>query len=216
MLLPPRCAGCGTLGARWCEACIQACLRIGEDECSLCGKRKLIDGKPHECARKKYLASADAWARYQDPLRKAIRRLKYSHDIGLGDALARHLVDLAISHQIQADLVVPVPLGQKRLRERGYNQAALLARAVSLALGLPYKPGAVSRNRETASQVGLSLEARQRNVDGAFMAKTSIVLGKRILLVDDVLTTGATLEATSQALMQAGARRVAAVVVSRA
>lgn len=160
--------------------------------------------------------AAHAWGMYQDPLRKAVRRLKYSRDIALGDALAQHLMWLVEKYQIEAEMVVPVPLGQKRQKERGYNQAALLARSVALGLGLPYKPRAARRTRETASQVGLSLEERQHNVAGAFWANPDLVVHRAVLLVDDVLTTGATLEAAAQALRQAGARQIEAVVVSRA
>lgn len=216
MLLPPRCAGCGLVGARWCSACIEKCQVVREDVCSLCGKKRVFQGRVHQCARKNFLEDAYAWGHYQDPLRKAIRRLKYSRDIALGDALAQHLVWLVERNQIEADIVVPVPLGKKRQRERGYNQAALLARSLALVLGLPFRPGAVVRFRETQSQVGLSLEERHLNVSGAFRGNPKIVSQKQILLVDDVLTTGATLEATAQALMYAGASKIEAVVVSRA
>lgn len=159
---------------------------------------------------------AYAWGMYQDPLRKAIRRLKYARDIALGDALAQHLLGLVERNRIEADLVIPVPLGRKRRKERGYNQAALLARSLALMVGLPFKPMAAKRTRETASQVGLSLEERHDNVAGAFWADPEQVAGKAVLLVDDVLTTGATLEAAAQALRHAGARQIEAVVVSRA
>lgn len=184
--------------------------------CSLCGKPKLVQGRVHQCARKFYLEDAYAWGKYQDPLRKAIRRLKYSRDIGLGDALAQHLVWLAESNKIKAEIIVPVPLGKKRQKERGYNQAALLARSLALICGIPIKTSALVRTRETASQVGLSLEERRLNVAGAFAAHSVKVKDKYVLLVDDVLTTGSTLEAAAEALHRSGARKIEAVVVARA
>jgi ComF family protein len=153
---------------------------------------------------------------YRNPLRKAIRRLKYSRDIALGDALASHLIALVEQKHINADVIIPVPLAPIRQRERGYNQAALLARPLALALGLPYQASSIERTRETLSQVGLTLDERRRNVAGAFSACSSRVSSKAVLLVDDVLTTGATLDAAAAALRQAGASRIDAVVVSRA
>ncbi len=170
----------------------------------------------HVCERKKSLNHVAAWGKYQDPLRKAIRRLKYSRDIGLGDALAKHLVQLVVEHEIRAEVVVPVPLAKKRKSKRGYNQSALLARSLAYNLGIDFQPRAASRVRETASQVGLSLEERQENVAGAFRADPGRVSGKSVLLVDDVLTTGATLDAAGEAIRRAGARKIDAVVVARA
>ena len=215
-LLPPRCAGCGQVGTRWCQQCIEKCVLVGEGVCSLCGKRSQVPGDTHRCARKNHLHQAYAWGKYQEPLSRAIKRLKYSRDIGLGDALAQHLLQLVHRNQLEADVVVPVPLARKRQQERGYNQAVLLARSLAFALGMEFRPKAVVRIRETASQVGLSLEQRQVNVAGAFRSAPASVAGKAVLLVDDVLTTGATLDATAEALGQAGAIRIDAVVVARA
>jgi ComF family protein len=114
------------------------------------------------------------------------------------------------------DLVCPVPLGAARLAERGYNQATLLARPIALSLCLPYASHAVARIKETQSQVGLNLERRHSNVAGAFLAKPEIAAGKVALIVDDVATSGATLEACAQALLEAGARQVYALTLARA
>jgi ComF family protein len=142
--------------------------------------------------------------------------LKYRRDIALGDALAVHLCELAAAFDGQINLVLPVPLAPSRQRQRGYNQAALLAYPLALWLGLPYNRRALRRVRETTSQVGLSLNQRRENVSGAFQARPEAVAGRCVLLVDDVLTTGSTLDAAAQALKQAGASQVFALVVSRA
>jgi ComF family protein len=116
----------------------------------------------------------------------------------------------------EIDMVVPVPLGGKRQSKRGYNQAAALAKPLSWSLGLDYKPKALRRIRETASQVGLSKPERRSNVFRAFYADKVAVAGKRILIVDDVMTTGATLEACAHTLKQANAEKVYGLTLSRA
>lgn len=114
------------------------------------------------------------------------------------------------------ELVVPVPLAPKRQRERGYNQAELLAHAIAGKLGIPFVPSAAKRIRETRSQVGLSIVQRRDNVAGAFWADPRHIDGKCVLLIDDVLTTGATLNACALALRHAGASKIVAMTVARA
>jgi ComF family protein len=130
--------------------------------------------------------------------------------------LSTYLIDMSKDNHIQGDLVVPIPLGNQRLRERGYNQAALLARPFALALGLPYRPHALKRVRETRTQVGLSITQRQKNVEGAFKADPDIVTGKSVILVDDVMTTGATLDEAGRVLQQAGANRIVGLSLAKA
>ncbi len=142
--------------------------------------------------------------------------MKYRGNLALGDALAVHLLEVIQRDRFEVEMVVPVPLARQRQRERGYNQAALLARPLAAALGLPYRPASLVRVRETPSQVGRSLEARRENVADAFSAREDQTAGRGVLVVDDVLTTGATLDAAAKALKQAGAEMVSAVVVSRA
>ena len=170
----------------------------------------------HSCPRLEWLEEAFAWGLYRDPLGKAIRRLKYSRDIALGDTLSRLLFAVCKNRALLPDLVAPVPLARNRKQTRGYNQAALLARPLAWMMGLPYAPRVVRRIRETASQVGLTIEQRKENMNGAFIAKKQLADGKHILVVDDVLTTGATLDAVAMALKAAGASKVTGLVVARA
>lgn len=157
-----------------------------------------------------------AWAAFESPVRQALHKLKYRRDMGLGDALAVPIAAFAGSLNWSFDLVVPVPLGRKRLRERGYNQVDLIARPLSLALSRDYQPGALKRKRETASQVGLSAVERRDNMQNAFSADASVVRGKIVLVMDDVATTGSTLSSCAEALLQAGAKDVFALTVARA
>jgi ComF family protein len=156
-----------------------------------------------------------SWAFFSNPLRQAIHRLKYRRDLALGELLSRPLIELFESLDWQVDIVVPVPLSVARLTERGYNQSALLAKPISDAKGISYKPNALKRIRETRSQVDLSLEERWKNVDGAFGAIPRIVAGKNILLVDDVTTSGATINACSHALITVGAKSIYALTLAR-
>jgi ComF family protein len=157
-----------------------------------------------------------SWARYEGSVREAIRRLKYRRNISLGLILAKYLSNLVDNLGWGIDLVIPVPLGVARLRERGYNQTVLIARPFALETGLPYSARGLNRVRETRSQVGLSYDQRQHNVKDAFEADTEIVDRQRILVIDDVTTSGATLNSCGNALIKAGAKEVYAITLARA
>jgi ComF family protein len=141
--------------------------------------------------------------------------LKYRKNIALGASLAQHLVSLFRQYNWSIDLVVPVPLGKERLRQRGYNQAALLAQPFAYELELPYTARILNRIKETQSQVDLSFTERQSNVKDAFQAACQDVEGKQILVIDDVTTSGSTLNACADALMKAGARSVFGLTLAR-
>jgi ComF family protein len=116
----------------------------------------------------------------------------------------------------EIDLVVPMPLGRKRFRERSYNQAEMISRPLSLAMNWKHSSSALTRSRETRTQIGLSASERRDNVHGAFTADARQVAGKNILIIDDVATTGSTLSAGADALLASGARHVYTLTVARA
>jgi len=153
---------------------------------------------------------------YAGSIRNAIRRLKFAGDMALGEALARRMIELLASLKWQVDLVVPVPVSFARRKIRGYNQAALLALPLSLGCGLPYRPKALKKVRDTPTQVGLSVPERQDNVRNAFQAAGDLAAGRRVLVVDDVMTSGATMDACARALLNQGARRVYGLTLARA
>jgi ComF family protein len=142
--------------------------------------------------------------------------MKYRRNSALGEAFAPHLAGYACTLGWQVDLVVPVPLGKQRMKERGYNQVGLLAMPLAALQGWRYSPKVLIRTRETRSQVGLSPLERMENISGAFRAEPVLAAGKAILLVDDVVTTGATLSACSEALVKAGTRMIYALTLARA
>jgi ComF family protein len=149
-------------------------------------------------------------------MREAIHCLKYSNSQDLAVPLGEMMVSYWQDVYLPADVIIPVPLHARRLRERGYDQAALLARELGKGVGLPVLENALIRVRETSPQVDLDAEERKENVRGAFHCPHDRLAGKSVLLVDDVCTTGATLEACSLALKQRGVRTVWALTLARA
>ncbi|MCA9580788.1 MAG: ComF family protein [Myxococcales bacterium] len=152
--------------------------------------------------------SAEPWGPYAfgGPLAHAIHRLKYQNRTDIADALGQLWVGSCRDLGGKVDVIVPMPLHRLRLFRRGYNQVTLLARPVSRDLGVPIVGSRLVRTRATAPQVSLAPEARRENVRGAFRARR--VEGLRVLLLDDVRTTGATLEAAEGALWEGGAKAV--------
>ena len=157
-----------------------------------------------------------SWAVFASPVQNALHTLKYRRNAGIGDALARQLADFVRSLEWNIDLLIPVPLGKNRLKERGYNQVGLVAEPLAYEVGWGYAPHALWKSRETRSQVGLSISQRRENVLDAYQADREIVKRKSILLMDDVVTTGSTIQSCSQALLDAGAREVYALSIARA
>jgi len=152
---------------------------------------------------------------FEAPLRQAIHHFKYWRRTELAGPLGEMMVTYWPQLRWPVDLLIPVPLHERRQRQRGYNQAALLAHHLGEALGHPVLEGALIRQRETIPQVSLDASERRRNVAGAFAWQAPPLQGESILLIDDVCTTGATLEACAVALRQAGAGSIRALTLAR-
>jgi ComF family protein len=151
---------------------------------------------------------------YEGTLRELVHLFKYGRMKPLAKTLAAHLAG-ALPRDKRFDVVVPMPLHWRREWQRGFNQSALLARATARRCGIPML-NAVRRTRATATQAGLSNARRRENVAGAFrVRKTALVEGRRILLIDDVMTTGATASACALALKRAGAKSVTLLALAR-
>ena len=157
-----------------------------------------------------------SWAFFEGPVQKAIHRIKYKNDVTLGKELANLMTSFIKDLNLPVDSVIPVPLGERRRSQRGYNQAGLIAFPLALEFGWTYLPDGLMRSRETDSQVGLNAKERHENVRDAFLAIPKLVAGKKILLIDDVATTGATLSSCTDALKAGGATDVFAVTLARA
>jgi competence protein ComFC len=215
-IYPPYCGGCHKPGDRWCSDCQKNVEKLETKFCQRCGDIYEGDAICLKCQVSLPMYQAlRSWGKFSGPLREAIHRLKYKNDIGMGEALSINLIELFYRLKWPVNLIVPVPLGVKRQHERGYNQSTLLARPIALSAGLQLRTNALLRARETATQVGLSASERKVNVRGAFLARRDLVKGKNILVVDDVTTTGSTIEACSEALISAGANQVFGLTLAR-
>jgi len=204
-----------------CPVCEDTLLPLEPPLCSVCGVPFAAEGGGERpCGRcasspPAFTAARAAWW-YGGELETLLQRFKFGGRRELAGFLAGLACDPLPPGLGTPDLVVPVPLARPRLRRRGYDQAWLLAREVGRRLGLPATPRAVVRRRHTAPQTGLSAAARADNVRGAFSPGRADLAGRRVLLVDDVLTTGASAGAAAQALLDAGAASVAVLAVARA
>lgn len=216
LLFPPICGGCSKPGSRWCMDCQKRVNILDGILCEICG---LPQDKPGVCgtclAERPRFRALRAWAVFSGPIQPALHRLKYRRDVSMGDAFASQMMPFVRSLNWKIDVVIPVPLGRQRLKERGYNQVGMIAKPLALALGMRYAPDGLMRRKETRSQVGLTKVERKANVQNAFQAGVGMN-GKSILIMDDVSTTGSTLSAGAEALYSAGATDVYALTVARA
>ena len=218
-LLPACCVLCGGSGQRDLDLC-QPCRDGLPHNTSCCARCALPLAAPAaECGacirRPPAFDAAFAPFRYDYPLDRLVQRLKFSADLAAGQVLGRLLALHLDPAAIACDALVPVPLHRSRLRARGFNQAQELARPLAGALGLRCRPGWLARARDTAAQSGLDAPARRRNVRAAFAAHAGVA-GRRIALLDDVSTTGATARECARVLKRAGATRVVLLSVARA
>ncbi|HEY7346757.1 MAG TPA: ComF family protein [Ktedonobacterales bacterium] len=205
LLFPPRCVGCARGGHWFCPVCVAA-----------------IAPAPAWKEGLEPLAGLWVAGLYEDPLRTAIHALKYEGKRQVAGPLGRLLVATYRSQnagdtRMRFDALLPVPLHPKRQAERGYNQSALLARRLARGVGVPIVEDALRRSRNTPQQAGLEGTKRRANVAGAFACEPGhpALVGRRLLLVDDVCATGATLAACAWALRAAGAREVWGLTLAR-
>jgi len=204
-VLPQRCRGCGVeidANSVLCAACLAEIPRLGVALCLRC----LASGSaPDACTRHTAHRAWAAWI-YDERAAAVVHALKFQGRPGLATRLGAVIAG-SVPPTYRPDLIVEVPLHRARLRERGYNQAARLADALARDLGVPWLEGALARVRPTRAQTRLGPAARRTNLAGAFMVKAPGALAERsILIVDDVITTGSTLEACCDTLARIGAR----------
>lgn len=226
LAFPPVCLACGTAVGTpdgLCASCWRQLVPISPPFCPVLGLPFETDMGPGAVsvpalANPPVFDRARSAVAYGDLARRLVSKMKYSDRPEIAAFCARMMAG-AVGDLLGPDgVLVPVPLHASRQRERRYNQSAELARALAGLANLPVQPDLIVRHRRTAQQVGLSASARIRNVEGAFTADPSALHrmgGRRVVLVDDVLTTGATVSAAARALRRAGASRVDVVSFAR-
>lgn len=221
LALPPRCPGCGAVveaDHRFCAGCWSGLRFLGDPACAACGAPLPIDQGPGmRCApclsQTPVHDGVRAAVAYGPVARDVALKLKYGGRLALATTMARlmcrHLPD-------DADCLIPVPLHRRRLWTRGYNQSVLIATALAGMRGVPVLRDTLRRTRATPPLRGMNGRARAKMVRGAFVvADPAVVAGKRIVLIDDVHTSGATIDACALALRRAGAARVTALCWAR-
>lgn len=223
VVFPSACAHCGhprdlPRSGPLCSACWSALPRHGGRVCA-CGQPLGASPPCGRCRRGlSPIARGASLGPYEGPLRSVLHALKYRDHRRAAERLAEALAEDPAVRELRSPgaVLVPVPLHPRRRAERGYNQSELLARALARRLALGVAPAALVRRKDTAPQTGLSAAARRHNVSGAFaVRRRALVADRPVILVDDVMTTGATARACAAALRAAGAREVRLLTVAR-
>lgn len=226
IVYPPSCISCQRAvqaAGLLCPHCWASMPFIERPYCERLGTpfaQHLGDGliSPEAFANPPVFHRARAVARYEGPARELVHNLKYGDRLELAAPMAEWMARAGAELVAEADLIVPVPLHRRRFFQRRFNQAATLAQVIARRGGKPFDPFALARVKKTRPQVGLTRAQRADNLQGAFRAPEDARLrigGRNILLVDDVLTTGATANAASRVLLRAGAARVDVIVFAR-
>ncbi len=218
LLFPKRCVGCDIEGAFLCSECSDDLPSLVPPYCFICSQPgDLMMRLCRRCwERPLQIDGIRSPYRFEGAIRNAVHSLKYRNLRAMAPVLAGLLADFVVTQSIEADLLVPAPLHPKRERSRGYNQSLLLARETGALLDMETSSDALRRVQNTPSQASVSSEEeRWVNVANAFQAAPDLVGGKRVIILDDVCTTGATLEACSLALKAAGALSAQGLTLAR-
>lgn len=223
-LFPQKCVGCGKGGNLICPSCENSLPVVAPPICPLCGRPQasgvICPGciawlAPATGSEQANIDGIRAPYRFEGTVRQAVHQLKYKNIRTLAPPLARLLKNYLVIHPIHADVIIPVPLHPKRLRERGYNQSALLATELGKLTGLPVVADCLVRQSHNSPQAKTAtVEERRKNVAGAFICNDAL-RGKKVLVIDDVSTSGATLNACAAALKAGGAAEVWGLTVAR-
>jgi len=214
---PRRCVGCGKLGAFICPECLKKLPRLLPPLCPQCGKPQASGIVCPDCRRRQTeIDGISSPFMFDEAIRKAIYELKYRNLKAISSCLAELLADHIRSNQLDGEALAYVPLHPRRLRERGYNQSRLLARELSKRIDLPVVEDSLIRIKQVQPQVrARDVQERRRNVADAFVCRDEKVNGKQLILIDDVCTSGATLESCAVALKSKGVASVWGLTLAR-
>lgn len=219
LVFPPACVYCRRLGSHFCRPCQETAQFLGDAICVRCGTPAAMRCTCAACrlSPPDPLCGIRGSVHYRGPIVFAIHAFKYRGMVELAAPLAGYLIAYLAAHPLSVDYLVPVPLHEERLAFRGYNQSELLAASLGKAMSLPLRTDLIVRTRHTQPQVQLRARQRRTNMHGAFAPLQAHPLsGETVLLIDDVSTTGSTLNACAAALHDAGAGDIWALTVARA
>lgn len=189
---------------------------IDKNICQICGTPLPFPGICQSCQTNPppftYLRS---YAEYKGPLREALHSLKFKSNLALADTFAAYLIPMVHDLGWEFDVVLPVPMSRVKKRSRGYNQAAQIAHPIAMAFHSDFSDNLITRQFETKSQIGLGREERFKNIHNAFQGNSAKLIGKKVLLVDDITTTGATITSCAKALKESGCERIYCITVAK-
>jgi ComF family protein len=219
LLFPRWCIGCGKEGDCICAACRSSLTAITPPVCPRCGRplsNSPVSGECPGCSGwQTMIDGVRAPFLFDGTIRDAIHQFKYRNLRALGSELAGLMYHYLTDNPVPGDVLVPVPLHEKRLRERGYNQSALLAHGLGSLSGVPVIENSLIRRKYASSQARSSnTKERHSNVAGAFVSRDGRLQGKHVILIDDVSTSGATLNTCAEVLKSAGAAAVWGLVIA--
>jgi ComF family protein len=228
IIFPPQCLACAEIinqpaSQIFCFLCLRKISFITDSFCPICGVPFLSSTtESHICGNclenKPWYAHARAVAGFETVIMDAIHKFKYGRSISIGDGLSSFMANFSFPDFdfSEYSLLIPVPLHIKRLRERGFNQSLLLAKQMGGKYKLPVNFSLLKRSKFTLTQTGLNKAEREKNIKGAFVVTDKKkAAGENIILIDDVYTTGATINECAKVLLKAGAQKVAALTLSR-
>ena len=228
VIFPPQCLGCGEIfhpltRQVFCPVCKEKIKFITDNLCPVCGTTfSDSPAKSHLCGNcmenKTYFSCARAVVSYETIILNAIHQFKYGNNISVGALLASFMADFSFPDVDFTDysLIIPVPLHIKRLRQRGFNQSLILAQALAKKWQIPVNFSLLKRHKFTLTQTGLNKTERKQNIKGVFeVSNKKKIAGKNVILVDDVYTTGATINECAKTLIKAGAQKVTVLTLAR-
>ncbi|MEN6621748.1 MAG: ComF family protein [Smithella sp.] len=228
IIFPPQCLACTEIinqpaKKHFCSDCFEKINFITDNFCPICGMPYLVNpAGRHVCGscleNKPYYCQARAVAAFETVIMDTVHKFKYGRNISTGHALGSFMADFAFPDFdfSEFSLLIPVPLHVNRLRERGFNQSLLLANQIGRKYKLPVDFSLLKRSKSTLTQTGLNKAEREKNVKGAFtVVDGEKIKGKKIILIDDVFTTGATINECAKVLFKAGAQKTAVLTLSR-
>jgi competence protein ComFC len=214
---PRCCVGCGKRGDFLCAGCRQKLPRLLSPFCQKCGKPGASGGLCPACwGQETAIDGIRSVFRFEGVVRQAIHELKYRNLKAISGCLAELMASYVQANPMHGEVLVPVPLHLRRLRERGYNQSSLLAKELGKLIALPLIDGGLRRLKDSLPQARTTtVEERRRNVANAFACPDERLSGMSVILIDDVCTSGATLEACAKAIKHAGAVSVWGLTLAR-